>query len=186
MNYILREFIKTIILLIPEYVANGSPPVISKLLNRECTPIDFGKNFIDGRRILGDGKTIEGFIGGVLSGYSISLIIYSIILAIVPENVIKNLNILILDPVNVLILSTLALLGDLVGAFIKRRLGLARGAPAPILDQLDFLIFPLLYMYYILHIYDLYVYIIAPIFTIFMHLFTNFIAYLMRVKDVPW
>ncbi len=178
------EFVRTIILLIPEYIANGSPPVISKILKHNCKPIDFGKNFIDGKRIFGDGKTIEGFIGGMLSGYSLSLIIYSILISIIPS---KYLNILTIpDPKDVLVLSFLALCGDLLGAFIKRRLGLARGAPAPILDQLDFLVFPLLYMYYVLDVHDIYVYIIALLFTIFMHLFTNFVAYKLGIKNVPW
>ena len=33
-----------------------------------------------------------------------------------------------------------ALLGDALGSFIKRRMGIGRGKPAPILDQIDFLI----------------------------------------------
>ncbi len=181
---LLLEFCRTIILLIPEYVANGSPPVISKLLGGRCTPIDGGRNFIDGRRVLGDGKTVEGFVGGALAGYSISLIIYSIIIYTLPRNILYLLY--IPSPPHVFILSVLALSGDLVGAFIKRRLGLARGAPAPVLDQLDFLMFPLLYMYFVLGIHDCYIYIIAILFTLFMHIFTNFVAYKLRIKSVPW
>ena len=37
-----------------------------------------------------------------------------------------------------------ALLGDALGSFLKRRLGIGRGKPAPILDQLDFIIVALI------------------------------------------
>ncbi|NPA23690.1 MAG: CDP-2,3-bis-(O-geranylgeranyl)-sn-glycerol synthase [Crenarchaeota archaeon] len=181
---LLLEFCRTILLLIPEYVANGSPPVISKILEGECTPIDGGRMFIDGKRILGDGKTIEGFIGGVLAGYSISLFIYSLLILLLPPHILSLLY--IPQPPHVLALSVLALSGDLLGAFIKRRLGLARGAPAPVLDQLDFLMFPLVYMYAVLGIHDYYIYIIAILFTLFMHLFTNYVAYKLGIKSVPW
>ncbi len=181
---LLVEFCRTIILLIPEYVANGSPPVISKILEGKCTPLDGGRNFIDGRRILGDGKTVEGFVGGVLAGYSISLIIYSILIVLLPKRILSLFY--IPSPPHVLILCILALSGDLLGAFVKRRLGLARGAPAPVLDQLDFLMFPLLYMYLVLRIHDCYIYVIAILFTLFMHLFTNYVAYKLGIKSVPW
>ncbi len=37
-------------------------------------PIDKGKNFIDGKRIFGDGKTWSGLIGGILSGIFIGFV----------------------------------------------------------------------------------------------------------------
>ncbi len=38
------------------------------------TPIDMGKNFTDNKRILGDGKTIRGFVLGSLCGAIIGLL----------------------------------------------------------------------------------------------------------------
>jgi hypothetical protein len=46
----------------------------SKILNGLKIPMDFGKNFVDGKRIFGDHKTIKGFIG-----YIIFNIIFSIL-----------------------------------------------------------------------------------------------------------
>ena len=37
-------------------------------------PIDFEKNFTDGRRIFGDNKTFKGFIGMILFGIIFSLL----------------------------------------------------------------------------------------------------------------
>jgi len=38
------------------------------------TPIDFGRNFSDNRRLFGDGKTWRGLIVGILAGVMIGLI----------------------------------------------------------------------------------------------------------------
>ncbi len=174
--------VQAILLAIPEYVANGSPPVISKIV-KNTHPIDFGKNFIDNKRLFGDGKTFEGFVGGILAGYSISLIIYTLIILLYPS-IIKYY--VIPGPTDILILCTLALTGDLIGAFIKRRLGLPRGAPAPLLDQLDFMALPFVYMYYVLNIDNIMIYIFLIILTVGMHYFTNFVAYKLKIKREPW
>jgi CDP-2,3-bis-(O-geranylgeranyl)-sn-glycerol synthase len=99
-------------------------------------PIDSGRSW-KGKRILGDGKTWGGFIGGVGSGVLVGFVQLLIAFPF--------------DPVDffgfgpwptcagvIFTLSLGALLGDMVGAFIKRRLGLERGAKATGLDQYDF------------------------------------------------
>ncbi len=182
MSLAYNPLVQTILLILPEWIANGSPPVISKIV-KNVHPIDFGRNFIDGKRLLGDGKTFEGYIGGVLSGYALTLIVY-IILAIAYPNIFTVY--IIPSPLDVFVLCNLALLGDMLGAFIKRRLGLPRGAPAPVLDQLDFMIFPMLYMYYVLHVSDVVVYAIMVLLTVGTHYFTNFVAYKLRIKREPW
>ena len=50
-------------IIIPAYIANASA-----LLVGGKTPIDFGKKYKDGRRILGDGKTWNGLITGGFIG----------------------------------------------------------------------------------------------------------------------
>src|SRR3989337_1063347 len=101
------------------------------------TPMDFGRSLRDGRRILGDGKTWRGFAGGIASGLVLGLILSFIGPLISPRASFGDwpgvLGVLIILPVG-------ALLRDLLGAFVKRRLGLERGAKAPGLDQYDFLI----------------------------------------------
>ena len=52
----------------PAYAANAFPP-----LARGKRPLDFGKN-LSKNRILGDGKTVEGSIAGILFGMFIGSI----------------------------------------------------------------------------------------------------------------
>ena len=47
----------------PSYVANAAP-----LLFGGGTPLDGGRNFIDGKRIFGYHKTVRGFFAGVIAG----------------------------------------------------------------------------------------------------------------------
>ena len=118
--------------LLPAYVANPMAVVFGG-----GTPMDFGRTLRDGRRIVGDGKTWRGFAGGIASGFVLGLILQALGSFLSPLLSFGDgpgvLVILILLPLG-------ALLGDLLGALVKRRLGLERGAKAPGLDQYDFLI----------------------------------------------
>lgn len=76
-----------------------------------------------------------------------------------------------------------ALLGDAFGSFIKRRLGIERGKPAPILDQLDFVAGALL-LGSIVTLPPAEVILFVIIITIILHIFTNIIAYILKIKDV--
>jgi len=164
--------LKAIWFILPAYIANGTPVVVSRII-RKGTPIDRGKNFIDGRRILGDGKTVEGFIAGTLVG-TFTAFLQAILM--------KNSSILLFG----FLLSLGAMIGDLIGSFIKRRLGLARGAPAPLLDQLDFLLGAIFFVWlggaHIPHSYILILVVLTPI----LHFMTNYAAYKLKLKSVPW
>ncbi len=176
---IIDTIVQTIILVWPAYVANGSPPIIAKLI-RKRRPIDFGKNFIDGRRIFGEGKTIEGFALGILSGIVISYLTFIVIKQYVPQYYYPDIT-------AISFMCILALSGDLFGSFIKRRIGLPRGAPAPILDQLDFLVLPLIYLHVTVpKVLTSSIIVTAILLTIAMHLLTNYIAYLLGIKKEPY
>ena len=120
----------------PCYVANATPVVVAKVVKR-THPIDRGLRFPDGRRILGDGKSVEGFISGILSGTAIGFAL-------------KQTGLLGVQEAFVLSLGTM--LGDVLGSFVKRRLGIERGDPAPLLDQLAFLLVALLLYLSLIHI----------------------------------
>ena len=76
-----------------------------------------------------------------------------------------------------------ALLGDAIGSFLKRRLGIGRGKPAPLLDQLDFLIVAIILVALVVEVNLLFV-AIAIILTLVLHLIANGGAYLLGLKDV--
>ena len=78
-----------------------------------------------------------------------------------------------------------ALLGDLVGAFLKRRLNIAPGGLLPIVDQVDFVVGALLFSLPLMVINwetAVTVLLITPP----IHLFTNFLAYKLKLKKHPW
>lgn len=178
----LLEILKTIWILLPAYTPNNFAVIFGGGF-----PIDFGKNFVDGRRILGDGKTFRGFFSGLIGGVFVAHLQLFIeraagfaILSSLPYPQFLQLAFL---------LSFGSLLGDLTGSFLKRRIGLKRGERAPILDQLDFLVFSLLIASFSEAFWEVFSFeniLIAFLITPVLHVVTNRIAYLLKLKDVPW
>ena len=76
-----------------------------------------------------------------------------------------------------------ALIGDACGSFIKRRLKLERGKPAPILDQLDFVVGALVFASLIVVI-PVEIIVVILVISVFLHLGANIIAYLLGMKNV--
>ncbi|NVM52558.1 MAG: CDP-2,3-bis-(O-geranylgeranyl)-sn-glycerol synthase [Candidatus Helarchaeota archaeon] len=168
-------------------------------------PIDGGRNFIDGKRILGNGKTWKGFLGGILIGSTLSWLLFLVYLALQiglpPPGSVRWLqvhqvtrteifNIFIAPPPLNLILRTILLsvgacVGDLVGSFFKRRFKRERGTQFPLLDQLDFLLMAYLFAYAFFPIRWYYILVIS-IFTPLVAILANIIAYAIGKKDVPW
>lgn len=172
--------VEALIVIWPAYVANATPVVASKLIRRR-TPIDMGRLFLDGRRIFGDGKTIEGFAFGVAAGTVLGGLTIYIISSLI-GNALSYPTYL-----DCLSLSFWALVGDLIGAFLKRRMGLPRGAPAPLLDQLDFLVAALLATRLLdPAIVTTQVFVTAVLLTPPIHLATNAAAYALGLKKEPW
>jgi CDP-2,3-bis-(O-geranylgeranyl)-sn-glycerol synthase len=149
----------------PAYCANAIP-----VITGGGYPLDFGKNFLDGRRILGKNKTFRGFFSGLVVGTIIGL----------TESIVFG------SPVFFgLTVSLGALFGDLFGAFVKRRLGLAPGDLLPIVDQVDFVVGALLFSRLIM-VLSLELALTVLIITPPIHLLTNFTAYKLGLKDNPW
>ncbi len=123
---------------LPAFVANPSA-----VLWGGGTPIDFGHKLGDGERLFGDGKTWRGLVGGTLSGATLGLLLAIPFVLVAPDSSWS-----FGGPADAFAASALlalgALLGDLTGAFIKRRMHKPRGAKAPGLDQYDFVVGALL------------------------------------------
>lgn len=179
---ILITCVMTLYFILPAYFSNGAG-----LLFGGGLPVDFGKSDSKGVRWIGDGVTWKGLIGGTLIG-----IITGIIQGLVAPYIISNFGQYITTPIitNVpegiiigFLLGFGALLGDALGSFLKRRLGIGRGKPAPILDQLDFLIVALILVSLVVKL-DLMFIVMAIILTLIIHLLANTGAYLLGLKDV--
>jgi CDP-2,3-bis-(O-geranylgeranyl)-sn-glycerol synthase len=187
-NEIVEAVLMGLWLTIPAYLANPSA-----VLFGGGTPMDFKKTMKSGERVLGDGKTWRGFFGGAFAGFMIGLIQVAASwpfsedhfgFGAFPEFI-----------VILLLLSFGALLGDVLGSFIKRRTGKKRGAKAPGLDQYDFLVgaWLLLLVFRTGWFLEHFVYwpgtaslLTVIILTPFLHRGVNILGYRMGKKDVPW
>jgi CDP-2,3-bis-(O-geranylgeranyl)-sn-glycerol synthase len=175
-------------LILPAYIANASALLLGGGL-----PIDFGKKWNDGNRILGDGKTWRGlFIGtfiGMTAGFGFSVVskyAFNIDFPI-------RINDFTGFPLMIPILFSLcfgALIGDIIESFFKRRIGKNRGENWIPFDQIDFILGVLFFSFimsgflhflklteenWFLENFSLYHIIILLIFTPFIHLFSNYI-----------
>ena len=139
-------------------------------------PIDRGKNWRDGRRILGKGKTVGGFIGGVAAGtvLGFAMIFWFDALEFLPIYY-------------GLLISIGTQFGDMSGSFLKRRINIKSGGPFPIMDQIGFLVFG--YFLVWLTVFEDFPWEYAALmlpFTLFGHLISNIFAYKMGWKRVWW
>jgi CDP-2,3-bis-(O-geranylgeranyl)-sn-glycerol synthase len=162
--------IQAIAFIFPAYCANAVP-----VLAGGGTKIDFGKNFIDGKRLFGNNKTFRGFFFGWLVGLSVGL----------AECYFLPSHILSLSVIFAVLTPFGALLGDLTAAFLKRRLDIAPGGLFPVVDQVDFVIGALVFSFPF-YLIDWKVAIAILLFTPPIHLFTNFCAYKLKLKKHPW
>lgn len=162
---------------LPAYFANSSAVVWGG-----GTPLDLGLRLPGGNRLLGDGKTYRGLVGGTATGVLAAGILSLLAPPLgMPEFPVKA----------ALGLSLGALIGDVSASFLKRRFGIERGGPAPLADQLDFLLGALVLTYLIAaHWFrSLYppaalgfVIVATPV----IHISFNFIAHRTGLKGEPW
>jgi len=150
----------------PAYCANAVP-----VLAGGGFPLDFGKNFFDGRRLFGKNKTFRGFFAGLAAGTAAGL----------AESVVFGYPLLF-----GLAVSVGALLGDLAGAFLKRRLNIPPGGLLPVVDQVDFTVGAILLSLLVPFGLSWELVVTVLILTPPVHLLTNFAAYKLGLKDNPW
>jgi len=171
---------------LPAWIANSMP-----VLFGGGAPIDRGHVFRDGHRIFGNGKTIRGFIVGVLLGFMTGVgqhlaapHLQPIMEMYVPVTS-DMLSILYMPIPAAFCLSVGALIGDLIGSFFKRRIDIKSGNPAPVLDQLGFIIMALILATPFLQPAPIYVIIIVTL-TLGIHWISNALGYLLGLKSHPW
>ena len=168
---IFNLFILFLLYVIPLYVANATPIII-----HGKTPLDLGIKLF-GKPILGKGKTIIGTLAGITSGTLIGAIIaiifpYSLVL--IPEYFGLAL-----------FLSIGALAGDATKSFFKRRFGIKSGEQWVLADQLDFVVGGLI-VSTLFRVPELWLILILLVATFFIHSASNFVAFKLKLKKVPW
>lgn len=152
----------------PAYCANAVP-----VLAGGGQSMDFGRRFFDGKPIFGKNKTFRGFFFGLAVGSGVGLL----------ESMVFQGY-----PVAFgLLLSLGALLGDLTGAFVKRRLGIAPGGLLPVIDQVDFMLGAVVFSLPLsLQVMSWELVLVVLVITVPLHLVTNFGAYRLKLKSNPW
>jgi CDP-2,3-bis-(O-geranylgeranyl)-sn-glycerol synthase len=156
-----------LMLVFPAYAANAIPV----LLGGGMTFDDLLK-----AKLFGKNKTIRGFLSGIIFGSLASMALISLLpMQIRFQYVLFG------------IFSSLgAMLGDLLGSLLKRKIGIAEGKQF-FLDQILFIVVALCFGYiFIPEIYGLYIVIAVLIVTFFMHIMFNIMANRIGVKNVPW
>jgi CDP-2,3-bis-(O-geranylgeranyl)-sn-glycerol synthase len=173
MELISVNLIHILLYIMPFYIANSSAMILGGK-----TPLDLGKKFSDGTRILGDGKTFKGCFFGLLMGTITAVIINFVFNEFTAE---LTSNYILLG----LTVSFGALLGDITASFFKRRSRIERGTEVLLLDQLDFVFGALILgsFFYVPNFYEI---LIICILTLFVHKTSNWIAFKFKLKNVPW
>ncbi|MFX1315629.1 MAG: CDP-2,3-bis-(O-geranylgeranyl)-sn-glycerol synthase [Promethearchaeota archaeon] len=205
----------SLVLIVPAYISNAS-----MVITGGGKPIDGGRIFRDGRRIFGDHKTWNGLKGPLYIGIPISFFIFLLftilwgpIKEIIVDAISKGHYLLYDDPnifeyyfrggqlpinffvliIRIILTSYGAVLGDLVGSFLKRRFDIKSGAPFWIVDQLDFALMALLFVSIpgfisptLFLVPDFYIIVFLIIITPAVSIIANAVAYVIGLKDVPW
>jgi CDP-2,3-bis-(O-geranylgeranyl)-sn-glycerol synthase len=203
-------------LYLPGFLANTFAMMWGKWLPKTGYgpwPIDGGKNWKDGNRILGDGKTWNGLIGGSLTSGLMTMLI--VMQMGDPSAISETEATIFIHPMtgfegswwdtgsilsSAFLLGTIlgfsCLLGDSAGSFVKRRRGLKRegevSSKAPLLDTLPFAI--MVFAFGILFLGDALIsdtnlllpMLIIVIITPILHRTFNVIGYKIGWKDVPY
>ncbi|TRZ92604.1 MAG: CDP-2,3-bis-(O-geranylgeranyl)-sn-glycerol synthase [Methanosarcinales archaeon] len=167
-------------LMLPAYISNPMAVVFGG-----GTPMDLGMKLPDGKRVLGEGKTLRGLVGGTACG---------IVAGILQIYVAPTLGIQYVPTITAIVtLSFGALFGDLIKSFFKRRIGMVRGAELPLIDQLDFVAGAWLLTYIFAFDWFNKYFISSPwiivtvlVLTPILHRLTNIFAYIIKLKKEPW
>ncbi|MEM2419393.1 MAG: CDP-2,3-bis-(O-geranylgeranyl)-sn-glycerol synthase [Candidatus Bathyarchaeia archaeon] len=165
MSMLVNLVLNALKFIFPAYCANAAPVLFGGGL-----PIDFGKQFCDGKPIFGKNKTFKGFFSGLATGTLVGA----------AESIFFEY-----PPYFGFLLSLGALIGDLAGAFLKRRMGIPPGGTLPIVDQIDFVLGALIFSIP-LNILHPELVVTVLVVTPPLHLLTNFTAYKMGLKNTPW
>ena len=171
------ELFKLIVFVFPAWIANAVP-----VLFGGGTPMDFKKKFIDGKRMLGDGKTWRGFLAGMIGGALTGVLVAHLVP--VEWNIYASKELYYASGI---LMGIGAMAGDSFGSFIKRRMQVEQGRPIVLLDQLTFLyiaiLISVLAVPFSLDWFDV---LFLTTVTYAVHAFFNFLSHQIGLKKVPW
>lgn len=164
-----------LLFLIPIYVANAVPVVLGGGF-----PLDANIMFPDRERLFGSGKTLQGFVAGVLGGTvagGLVALFYPLPFFASPA----------MQFTAAFVLAFGTMCGDALGSFIKRRMHVGSGKPF-VLDTVFFLLVALLFVFPFAgsRLYEPLNLLFMLVLTVILHPMTNAIANRAGLKKVPW
>jgi len=110
--------------------ANGAPVLVQRWFPSSINqPVDLGYHFIDNKPLLGASKTWRGLMASLLLTPLCAFLIG-------------------ISPLHGFIIACLAMSGDLISSFIKRRLNIPVSAMAIGLDQIPESLLPFIFVYF--------------------------------------
>lgn len=147
-------------------LANGTPVLAAGLFkDRWSAPVDGGRLWSDGQAMLGDSKTWRGLVSGALGCALFAWVAGA-------------------GFVFGLLFGLLALIGDLLSSFIKRRLGMASSARAVGLDQIPEALLPMLLAMWWLPVSLWGVVVVVVLFTL-ANIFGSPLLYRLGIRRQP-
>jgi hypothetical protein len=148
-------------------VANGAPILAGKLLGEYLAyPIDGGIRYRDGRPLFGASKTVRGVLAAVvLTAVAADLLGLSLGLGA--------------------LLGILAMLGDLIASFVKRRLGLAPSSMFRGLDQIPESLLPTLAAAPYLDLTAIELMLVVTLF-FFLEMMLSPLLFKLRIRERPY
>lgn len=149
-------------------VANSAPILIRQipLIDKLSYPLDCYVKFLDGQRVLGSSKTWRGVFAAMLATMLCSAGLNS-------------------GWVIGLVVGFLAMLGDSLSSFIKRRLGMPPSHMALGIDQIPESLLPFIYLNYIWHFGGLYIWVLVSLFMI-LELLLSRILFRLHIRKRPY
>lgn len=149
-------------------VANSAPILIRSLplFEKFTQPLDCHLRFMDGRRLLGDTKTWRGMLAAI--------ILTSVVSALLQTGWLTGA-----------VVGLLAMLGDSLSSFSKRRFGMAPSAMAIGIDQIPESLLPLIYLHYSWQLGWLRVCLLVLVFII-LELALSRLLYRMHIRKRPY
>ena len=154
-----------IIFILPAWVANGAPVIFGG-----GRALDLGRK-LGGKPIFGSHKTIRGLVAGIAAGFTVAALESVFLPSMLLTGVMLTLG---------------THFGDLLGSFVKRRIGKREGASWDIFDQYLFLVFALAFALPFGTLPGIPGLLIIIVLTGVLHKATNIIAHRAKIKSVPW
>ena len=170
-------FLKIIWFFLPAAIANMSP-VLFKWINFLNYPIDLNKTFLK-KPIFGKNKTFRGFFFGII----MAILFAYIQVLLYPIS--KPISLINYNQINFILLGFLlgfgALFGDLIKSFIKRQLNIEPGKSLVPLDQIDWIIGSIVFIFAYIQLSSIQI-ITAVIMLGLLHPVINILGYLLKIK----